>query len=120
MERGFVMPQEKLRVQKGSGVQEQSGPDRGKPELSKQAVALTYEPGREAPVIVAAGRGLIAERIIETAKENDVPLYADGKLADTLLRLEIGDTIPPELYKVVAEILVFVDHMDKLKGKINK
>lgn len=87
----------------------------GKP---KQAVALTYEPGTEAPTIVAAGKGLIAEKIIASAKENDVPLYADDKLADTLNRLEIGDTIPPELYKVVADILVFVDKMDKIKSKI--
>lgn len=86
----------------------------------KQAIALTYQPGAEAPTIVAAGKGYLAEKIIETAKENDVPLYADDKLADTLSRLEIGDSIPPELYKVVADILVFVDNMDKIKGKIQK
>ena len=45
--------------------------------------------------------------------------YEDGELSDTLMRLEIGDTIPPELYKVVADILVFVDNMDKIKGKLN-
>ena len=86
----------------------------------KQAIALTYQPGTEAPTIVAAGKGFLAEKIIETAKENDVPLYADDKLADTLSRLEIGDSIPPELYKVVADILVFVDNMDKIKGKLKK
>ncbi|MGN1188132.1 MAG: EscU/YscU/HrcU family type III secretion system export apparatus switch protein [Lachnospiraceae bacterium] len=84
----------------------------------KQAIALTYQPGTEAPTIVAAGKGYLAEKIIKTAKENDVPLYADDKLADTLSRLQIGDSIPPELYKVVADILVFVDNMDKIKGKI--
>ena len=62
--------------------------------------------------------GQVAERIIETAKENEVPLYADDKLASTLSKLEIGDMIPPELYDVVAEILVFVDDMDKLRGKV--
>ena len=41
-------------------------------------------------------------------------------MTDTLLKLDIGDMIPPELYEVVAEILVFVDAMDKLRGKINK
>ncbi len=51
-------------------------------------------------------------------KKNDVPLYKDNKLANTLSKLEIGDVIPPELYEVVAEILVFVDDMDKLKAKI--
>ncbi len=86
----------------------------------KQAIALTYQPGTEAPTIVAAGKGYLAEKIINTAKENDVPLYADDKLADTLSRLQIGDSIPPELYKVVADVLVFVDNMDKIKGKIKE
>lgn len=85
----------------------------------RQAIALAYEPGTSAPAIVAAGRGYVADRIIETAKENDVPLYEDGELSDTLMRLQIGDTIPPELYKVVADILIFVDSMDKIRGKLN-
>lgn len=89
-----------------------------KENKEKQAIALTYQPGTEAPTIVAAGKGYLAEKIIKTAKENDVPLYTDDKLADTLSRLQIGDSIPPELYKVVADILVFVDNMDKIKGKI--
>lgn len=84
----------------------------------KQAIALEYDPGEEAPKVVASGRGILAERIIEKAKECDVPVHRDDKLADTLSRLEIGDAIPPELYEVVAEILVFVDSMDKLKAKI--
>lgn len=91
-----------------------------KKEKPRQAIALAYNPGEEAPKILAAGKGELAERIIEKAKEADVPLYRDDKLADTLSRLEIGDMIPPELYKVVAEILVFVDEMDKLKGKVGK
>ena len=60
----------------------------------------------------------MAERIIERAKESDVPIHRDDKLADTLSRLEIGEMIPPELYEVVAEILIFVDSMDKLTKKI--
>jgi flagellar biosynthesis protein len=86
----------------------------------KQAIALEYNPDEDAPKVVASGRGLIAEKIIEKAKENDVPIHRDDKLADTLSRLEIGEMIPPELYEVVAEILIFVDSMDKIKGKINK
>ena len=68
--------------------------------------------------ILATGKGHIAEKIIEKAKEEHVPFYKDNKLADTLSKLEIGDMIPPELYEVVAEILVFVDDMDKIKSKI--
>ncbi len=85
----------------------------------KTAVALAYNPGDDAPKILATGKGYIAERIIEEAKEHDVPFYKDDKLAETLSRLEIGDAIPPELYEVVAEILVFVDGMDKIKAKLD-
>ncbi|MED9902852.1 MAG: EscU/YscU/HrcU family type III secretion system export apparatus switch protein [Lachnospiraceae bacterium] len=84
----------------------------------KQAIALEYNPEDEAPRVIASGKGVLAERIIEKAKESDIPLHRDDKLADTLARLEIGDMIPPELYEVVAEILVFVDSMDKIKGKM--
>ncbi len=86
---------------------------------TKTAVAVAYEPGDGAPKILATGKGELAEKIIEKAKENDVPLYKDNKLADTLSRLKIGDSIPPELYDVVAEILVFVDDMDRLKAKLD-
>ena len=84
----------------------------------KQAIALEYDPEDMAPRVVASGRGILAEKIIEKAKESDVPIHRDDKLADTLSRLEIGEMIPAELYEVVAEILVFVDSMDKLKGKM--
>ena len=84
----------------------------------KQAIALEYDPSQDAPKVVASGRGLLAERILEKAKEANVPIHKDTKLADTLSRLEIGEMIPPELYEVVAEILVFVDAMDKIKSKM--
>ena len=84
----------------------------------KTAVALSYEPGDLAPKILATGKGELAERIIKKGEEGNVPFYKDNKLADTLSKLEIGDTIPPELYDVVAEILVFVDDMDRLRSKI--
>lgn len=85
----------------------------------KQAIALEYDPVNEAPTVIASGRGALAERIIEKAKEAKVPVHKDDKLADTLSKLEIGDMIPPELYEVVAEILVFVDGMDKIKAKMD-
>lgn len=84
----------------------------------KQAIALSYDPAEDAPKVIASGKGALAERIIEKAKEAEVPVHRDDKLADTLSRLEIGDMIPPELYEVVAEILVFVDGMDKIKAKM--
>lgn len=84
----------------------------------KQAIALEYDPSEDAPKVIASGRGLLAERIIEKAKEAKVPIHQDSKLADTLSRLEVGEMIPPELYEVVAEILVFVDAMDKIRSKM--
>ena len=88
----------------------------------KVSVALEYVPGEEAPKIIASGKGVLAEKIIERAKEADVPVWKDWvkKLANTLSKLEIGDMIPPELYSVVAEILVFVDDMDRLRSKVKK
>lgn len=93
-------------------------PEQKPGEKPKTAVAVSYEPGERAPKIVAAGKGIIAEKIIEKAKEEEIPFYRDDRLADTLSKLEIGESIPPELYEVVAEILVFVDDMDKLREKI--
>lgn len=78
----------------------------------KQAVALEYDPSDEAPRVIASGKGILAEKIIEKAQESSVPIHRDDKLADTLSRLDIGEMIPPELYEVVAEILVFVDAVD--------
>ena len=91
-----------------------------KNEKPKQAIALSYDPGEDAPKVIASGKGALAERIIDKAREADVPVHQDDKLADTLSRLDIGEMIPPELYEVVAEILVFVDAMDKIKGKMDK
>ncbi len=84
----------------------------------QQAIALEYNPAEDAPRVIASGRGVLAEKIIQKAKESDVPIHRDDKLADTLSRLEIGEMIPPELYEVVAEVLIFVDAMDKLKSKM--
>lgn len=89
-----------------------------KEDKVKQAIALEYDPNDEAPRVIASGKGALAERIIEKAKEADVPVHRDDKLAETLSRLDIGEMIPPELYEVVAEILVFVDAMDKIKAKL--
>ena len=85
----------------------------------KQAIALEYDPADSAPKVIAMGRGALAEKIIEQAKQASVPVHRDDKLANTLSKLQIGDMIPPELYEVVAEILMFVDSMDKIKAKVS-
>ena len=77
-------------------------------ETKKQlAVALHYDRSG-APRVVAKGRGSIGEKIIEVAKANDIPIEENEVLAGALSNVEIGDEIPTELYKAVAEVLVFV------------
>ncbi|WP_199617927.1 EscU/YscU/HrcU family type III secretion system export apparatus switch protein [Paenibacillus alkalitolerans] len=85
---------------------------------AKKAVALTYTPEKNAaPVVVAKGRGAVAERIMETALEHGVPLQEDASLVEVLSQLDIEQEIPPELYKLVAEIMSFVYRTDrKLSG----
>ena len=92
--------------------------DNEKENKAKIAVALSYNPGDEAPTVIASGKGVVADRITQAASENDIPVYEDEKLANTLSKLELGEAIPPELYGAVAEILVFVDRMDKIKAKV--
>ncbi|WQH01222.1 EscU/YscU/HrcU family type III secretion system export apparatus switch protein [Rhodopseudomonas palustris] len=71
------------------------------------AVALHYDHDG-APRVVAKGRGTIGARIIEVAKEHDVPIEENEVLAGALSHVELGDEIPEELYKAVAEVLAFV------------
>lgn len=84
----------------------------------RTAVALSYDPDETAPKIIASGKGYVADKIIKQASDNNIPIHKDDALANTLSRLELGSYIPAELYEVVAEILVFVDKMDRLKGKV--
>lgn len=74
---------------------------------SKLAVALEYD-RKGAPRVVAKGKGVLGEKIVEIAKANDVPIEENEVLAGALSNVELGDEIPPELYRAVAEVLVFV------------
>ena len=74
---------------------------------NKLAVALHYDK-TGAPRVVAKGRGSIGEKIIEFAKAHDIPIEENEVLAGALSHVEIGDEIPPDLYKAVAEVLIFV------------
>ncbi|ASJ54462.1 hypothetical protein BP422_13390 [Brevibacillus formosus] len=83
----------------------------------KQAVALKYQAGiMEAPKIVAKGRGYVADNILKTAKEHEIPVQEDPSLVEVLGKLDLDQQIPPELYQVVAEILAFVYRIDKGGG----
>lgn len=85
----------------------------------KLAAAIKYDPEKNvAPILLAKGKGSIAEEIIKIAEENDVPLYQDASLAKLLGSLELETEIPPEMYSVVAEVLAFVYKIEqKRKGK---
>ncbi len=85
---------------------------------NKTAVALAYNPDEAAPKIIAAGKGYLADKILEKAGQNHIPVHKDEQLAATLSKLDIGDYIPPELYDVVSEVLIFVDNMDRIKSKV--
>ncbi|MCM3699257.1 EscU/YscU/HrcU family type III secretion system export apparatus switch protein [Paenibacillus macerans] len=87
-----------------------------RPNLAfKKAVALKYDPGQgEAPVVAAKGSGLLAERILETAKEHGIPVQEDAALVEVLSKLDLDQQIPAELYDLVAEILTFIYRSDKM------
>lgn len=75
----------------------------------KLAVALEYERGsREAPRVIAKGRGLVAESIIALAEENDIVIESNPALAKALSGVELEEQIPVELFEAVAEIIGFV------------
>jgi len=78
------------------------------------AAAITYD-GKtdQAPRVTAKGRGDIADKIIELAKKNNIPLKKDPALVQILSRLDIDEEIPPELYRAVAEILAFVYNLNE-------
>ncbi|MGI9952723.1 EscU/YscU/HrcU family type III secretion system export apparatus switch protein [Moorellaceae bacterium AZ2] len=87
-------------------------------EKLKKAVALRYTENEDtAPRVVASGRGPVADRIIETAQKSGVPVHRDPDLAEMLSHLDIGVQIPPELYRLVAEVLVFIYSLDQKAQK---
>jgi flagellar biosynthesis protein len=75
-------------------------------------VALQYGVNDKAPVVVASGMGYLAERIVEVASENGVPIYEDNSLATVLTQLQLGQEIPEELYRAIVEIYVYFLHFD--------
>jgi flagellar biosynthesis protein len=77
------------------------------PRRQTVAIALEYD-GKAAPRVTAKGRGEIAARIVETAREHGVPVEDNPILAEALSAVELDDHIPPELYQSVAQVIAFV------------
>ncbi|GAE04751.1 EscU/YscU/HrcU family type III secretion system export apparatus switch protein [Paenibacillus sp. JCM 10914] len=78
-------------------------------QAMKKVVALKYTPGEsEAPIVVAKGKGKLAESILSKAMEHGVPVQEDAALVEILSKLDLDQQIPAELYQLVAEVLTYV------------
>jgi len=84
----------------------------------KKAVALKYTPEEHAPKVIATGKGYVAQKIMENAQAYNVPTYKDKSLVEELTKLNLGDNIPQDLYQAVAQVLVFINNLDKEAGRI--
>lgn len=89
------------------------------PQKKKSAIALHYDLNKDhAPKITAKGKGSIAEKILELARENNIPIHEDPDLIEVLSKLDLGQEIPADLYKLIAEVLVYVYRSNNKVGKI--
>lgn len=93
----------------------QENQDKKKIISSQKAVALKYDPHDVAPKVVAKGAGYVADKIMEQGRQNKVPVHKDAKLVEELTQINVGDNIPPELYEVVAQVLIFISDLDRLE-----
>ncbi|WKB34873.1 EscU/YscU/HrcU family type III secretion system export apparatus switch protein [Terrilactibacillus sp. S3-3] len=92
--------------------------NRPKEDAKRKAVALSYRRGvDEAPAVVAKGRGNVAKKMIEAAKEHQIPIEEDETLVELLSELQLNEMIPEDLYAAVGEIFAFIYRMDKQAGK---
>jgi flagellar biosynthesis protein len=89
-----------------------TGPLASTPAERKTATALSYELGDNAPQVVAAGRGYVADQMIAAAHAAGVPVRSDPALAKALVALDLGDQVPEALYRAVAEALAWAYGLD--------
>lgn len=87
----------------------------------KEAIALSYNPQQHAgPTVVAKGKGLIADSILERAEQHNIPVYEDPNLVQLLGQLDLNESIPEELYQAVAEVFAFIYRLDRQHGDLKK
>jgi len=84
-----------------------------KPPEREKAIALQYADLDQLPTISASGIGEIAKKILSLASKHDIPIESNKELADMLSKLRIGDSISSESYKLVAEVIAFLYHIDR-------
>ncbi len=91
-----------------------------KKQQLEKAVAILYDSQESSsPKVIASGKGEVAKKIIETAREAGVHIQEDANLVELLSKIDLGDEIPTELYQTVAEVLSFVYQVnDKFKEKM--
>jgi flagellar biosynthesis protein len=78
------------------------------------AAVIRYdEETGKSPTVVAQGTGYVAQKIIELAKQHNIHIQEDPLLVQNLLNLDLGDSIPPQLYAVIAEILILIEEIEK-------
>ncbi len=80
----------------------------------QKAIALRYDADKQsAPRLIAKGQGKVAERILESAAKNGIPLHKDPELIEILSKLDVGKEVPPDLYQAVAQILIYIYRMNQ-------
>ena len=77
------------------------------------AAVVQYDQVNQIPVVVAQGKGNIAQKIIELAEKNDVPIQQDSTLVSNLIDMDLGENIPPQLYAVMAEIFLMIEDLEE-------
>lgn len=82
------------------------------PDKRQMAVALAYQSGEAAPKVIARGRGIIAQAIIERAKEHGIFVHESQELVGLLMQVELDEHIPPALYLAVAELLAWIYRLE--------
>lgn len=87
-----------------------------RPKPLQRAVALAYMAGQGAPKVTAKGNGLIAEAIIERAREHGVFVHESKELVSLLMQVDLDQQIPPALYRAVAELLAWLYRIEDMQS----
>ena len=87
--------------------------DKNNPKSIQQAVALAYEHGDFSPKVIASGRGVVAEQIINAAIENNIYIHESKDLVNLLMQVDLDDYVPEEMYRAIAEILAWVYQLER-------
>lgn len=89
--------------------------------VRKEVIALSYNAQQQdGPTVVAKGKGVIAEGILERAEQHNIPIYEDPNLVQLLGQLDLNESIPEELYQAVAEVFAFIYRLDQQHSVLRK